>query len=42
MDYNDFDDNKYDEDEVWTDEDWGSFLGCDKEDLDRTFDDQLC
>lgn len=41
-DYNDDDSCDYYEDEVWTDEDWAGFLGCDKEEVDKSFDDQLC
>jgi hypothetical protein len=47
MSYDDFDDySDYDEDgrhvDDWNDADWAGYLGCDEEDLDQTFEDQMC
>lgn len=29
------------EDEVWNDDDWAGYLGVDREDVDKSFDDQM-
>lgn len=42
-DYDDYEDyNDYNGEDDWDDAAWAEYLGCDEEDLDQTFDDQMC
>ena len=41
-DYNDYDDySDYNREDDWDDAAWAEFLGCDVDDLEQTFDNQL-
>jgi hypothetical protein len=43
MDYDDYDDyNDYNGEDDWDEVAWAEFLGCDVEDLEQTFEDQMC